>query len=153
MTRFTLALYQNDSEPLNKDAQLKALAKAAQSAAMANAKLLITPELYMSGYKIPDAVEGVAEPQDGAFLEQAGAIARDNGIALLIGYPEQSDEGVYNSAALKDDTGKLVLNHRKLHLSGPYEKAHFITDNNDVQLAEIGGIKVCLLYTSDAADD
>ena len=118
MTTFTLALYQNDSALLNPHAQLDALAKATQSAAMANAKLLITPELYMSGYKIPGEVDAIAEPHDGPFMQQAGVIAKDNGIALLIGYPEQSDAGVYNSVALIDDSGQVVLNHRKLHLSG-----------------------------------
>ncbi len=149
MTKLNLALFQNDSVPANPEAQVAALRRAAESARMANAQLLITPELYLSGYKIPDQVETLSEPVDGALMSQVRAIAKDAGLAILCGYPERGDTGVYNSAALVDSEGSLVLNHRKLHLSGPYEKAHFIVDDNTVQVACIAGVKVAPLICYD----
>ena len=149
MTQLTIALFQNDSAPLDTTAQADALTTAAETASLANAKLLITPELFMSGYKIPGRVEGIAEPIGGPFMIAVEEIARAYRIAILYGYPEQCGEQVFNSAALIDDTGSLVLNHRKLHLSGPYEKSSFQTDNNRVEIAEIGGIKVAPLICYD----
>lgn len=103
----------------------------------------------MSGYKIPDQVASVAEPVDGRFMLAVASIAREAGLAILCGYPEQSAAGVYNSAALFGSDGTLLLNHRKLHLSGPYEKSHFITDANSVQIADVGGVKVAPLICYD----
>lgn len=149
MAQLTVALYQNDSVVLDPDSQAKALRQAAENAAMANARLLITPELYMSGYHIPDQVAGVAEPSDGAFMQSVCAIAKDNGIAIVFGYPEQDERGTYNSAALVSSDGSLTINHRKMHLSGPYEKSHFILDSNVVQVADIDGIKVAPMICYD----
>jgi predicted amidohydrolase len=149
MAKLTIALFQNNSVVLDPEAQCEALRLAAQNAAMANAGLLITPELYMSGYKIPGAVQRISEPQDGDFLQSVSKIARDAGIAILCGYPERSADGVYNSAALVGSDGSPVLNHRKLHLSGPYEKEHFIVDNKDVQVANVNGVTVAPLICYD----
>lgn len=149
MTQLTVALLQNDSHALDPSAQAQALRLAAEKAVKANAGLLITPELYMSGYKIPGKVSGIAEPADGSFMQSVCQIAKDTGIAILCGYPEQGDDGVYNSAALADSDGTLVLNHRKLHLSGPYEKSHFIVDHNTIQIVDIKGVKVAPLICYD----
>ena len=149
MTQLTLALFQNDSVLLDPSAQAVALRKAAEKAALANAGLLISPELYMSGYKIPGQVDDIAEPVAGAFMQSVCKIARDTGVAILCGYPEQAEGGVYNSAALIGNDGQLLVNHRKLHLSGPYEKGHFIVDSNQVQVCDIGGVKVAPLICYD----
>lgn len=149
MTKLTLALFQNNSVPIDPSAQASALRQAAKNAAMANAALLISPELYMSGYKIPGQVDDVAEPVTGPFMQSVCRIAQDTGVAILCGYPEQGDDGVYNSVALIDSDGQLLINHRKLHLSGPYEKGHFIVDSNQVQVADVNGVKVAPLICYD----
>ena len=65
MPQLTLALFQNDSVPLNPSAQLAALDAALGEAARAGAELLITPELFLCGYNIGAKVHEVAEPHDG----------------------------------------------------------------------------------------
>ena len=149
MTQIKIALYQNDSVPLKPQVQVDRLRIATHSAAKQAAQLLITPELFMSGYNIPGQVEQIAEPLDGPFIRQVSQIAMDVNLAILAGYPERVRNGVYNSAALVSATGELLINHRKLHLSGPYEKAEFITGDNTVQIAEIAGIKVAPLICYD----
>ncbi len=149
MAEFKVALLQNDSVRLDSQAQLAALQAAADEASHHAAQLLITPEMFMSGYYIPGRVVDMAEPQDGLFLAAASDIARQAGIALLVGYPEKSRQGVYNSAALIGSDGNLVLNHRKMHLSGAYEKEHFITDTNIPRVAEVSGVRVAPLICYD----
>jgi predicted amidohydrolase len=144
-----IALFQNDSVVADPAAQLEALASAARTASEGGAVLLITPELFMTGYHIPGRVDELAETVDGPFLQAAGAIAAESNIALLVGYPERSDKGTCNSAALIGSDGSLLLNHRKFHLSGPYEKGHFIVDDNEVQVANVGGLKVAPLICYD----
>lgn len=149
MSNPVIALFQNDSVPENPAAQLDALETAASAAATAGADLLITPEMFMSGYYIPGRVGDLSEPVDGPFMQAAARIAAANRLALLIGYPERSSSGTFNSAALLGSDGALVLNHRKFHLSGSYEKQHFIVDDNEVQVAAIAGLKVAPLICYD----
>ena len=149
MAKLTIALFQNDSKPLDTAAQLAALSQAAHTAHLATAKLLITPELFMSGYKVPGEVAGIAQSVDGPFLSEVANLARRNSIAILCGYPEREGDKIYNSAALFDYEGQLLINHRKLHLSGPYEKSEFVTDGNAVQVAEVDGVRVAPLICYD----
>ncbi|MGI9462777.1 MAG: carbon-nitrogen hydrolase family protein [Aestuariivirgaceae bacterium] len=149
MAQLDIAILQNDTVPVNPDAQTAALQRAAHDAAQASAGLLITPELFMSGYKIPGEVADMAQPVDGRYTQAVSAIAKQAGLAILCGYPERDAAGIFNSAALFDAKGNLVCNHRKLHLSGPYEKEHFITEANSVQVADIAGIKVAPLICYD----
>ena len=149
MTELVVALYQNNSVPLNPAAQVDALGQAARNAAEAGAQLLITPELFMTGYYIPGKVSQMAESADGPFIEAVSSIANDAGLAILVGYPELSNSGVFNSAALIANDGELLINHRKLHLSGAYEKSEFILDANKVQVAEIAGVKVAPMICYD----
>ena len=149
MPQVKIALFQNDSVPLDPAAQTEALKSAAREAAGQGAQLLITPELFMSGYYIPGQAQHIAESVGGPFLTSVAEIARSVNMAILAGYPEHAARGVYNSAALVSAGGELLINHRKLHLSGAYEKTEFITDNNQVQLAEVAGIRVAPLICYD----
>lgn len=148
MARLTLALFQNDTSPCNAEAQLGALEAALTEAAQAGADLLITPELFLCGYNIGDQVPAVAETQNGKNLCRAAALSRKYGVCCLIGYAERAGKEIYNSAYLAAADGTMLGNFRKLHLSGPYEKAQF-TAGNDIITAEIKGVVVAPLICYD----
>lgn len=82
------------------------------------ADLLVFPELGLTGYEFKDAreTERYAEPFGaGPTSETLKKLAKRLKMSLVIGYPEYTTRGVYNSAMLATPDGKLH-NYRKLHL-------------------------------------
>lgn len=130
---------------------LRDLDQLAARAAQEGAQLLITPEMYLSGYNIGVAeVRHRARAVDGAYYEAVSQIARDQDLAILYGYPELGEDGViYNSAQLVDETGKLILNYRKTHLYGDVDKAQFSAGDRRSEIAMFHGWKVALAICYD----
>lgn len=148
MATLVIALFQNDSVTGNPEAQLQALDGALREAAEAGADLLITPELFLCGYNIGDQVPQFAEAQDGPSLQKAAALAKTHKVACLLAYAERDGAEIYNSACLLAADGSMLTNFRKLHLSGPYEKAQFVP-GDEVVTAKINGITVAPLICYD----
>lgn len=111
--------------------RLDALNKHAKAASTAHAQLLITPEMYLTGYNIGAAkVTELAEPTDGPMLSEVADIARRYGIAILIGFPELDETGhIYNSVAFIDEQGAVLNVYRKTHLYGDVDRAQFTAGN------------------------
>ena len=148
MAKLKLAVYQNDSAPGDKQVQLERLAKAAVKARENDAKLLLCPELFMTGYYIKDQVNSLAESADGPFIQASAQIAKDNQLMLVFGYPERSEELIYNAAVVINKQGERVCNYRKLHLPGEFENKYFQTDSRFVEF-EIEGIPASILICYD----
>ncbi|MEM8951107.1 MAG: carbon-nitrogen hydrolase family protein [Pseudomonadota bacterium] len=131
--------------------QLKVMAEKAKAAAASGARLLILPEMFLTGYHIgPDAVGALAEPADGPSAAKAASIAAEHGIALLYGYPERGDDGrIYNSALLLDADGSPLANHRKTHLFGDIDKQAFSAGDGPLAIAELDGLKLGILICYD----
>jgi len=130
---------------------LAALDRAAGEAAGLQVRLLVMPELFLSGYNIgPQALRDRAEPVDGPAFLAAAAIAHRRQVALLYGYPELDADGrFYNSAILIDRDGQRLANFRKLHLFGEMERAVFAPGEDPAVLAEIDGTKLAILICYD----
>lgn len=146
-----VAILQGPAEGGEKPRQLAALEEAAKAAARTGARLLVAPELFLTGYNIgADALRELAEPEDGPSAAQAAIIARRHGVALLYGYPERSPDGrLYNSALLLGPDGEPLANHRKLHLFGDMERAVFTPGTRPWTLASLDGMRVGILICYD----
>ncbi|MEM9439054.1 MAG: carbon-nitrogen hydrolase family protein [Pseudomonadota bacterium] len=146
-----LAVYQGGAVGRDVDEQLDHLAEVARHVADRGARLLVLPEMYLTGYHIgADAVAALAEPVTGPSAERAAAIAQATGVALLYGYPERGDDGrIYNAALLIDREGRQLANHRKVHLFGEIDRSAFSPGDGQPTLAEIDGIRVGLLICYD----
>ncbi|MYR39959.1 carbon-nitrogen hydrolase, partial [Streptomyces sp. SID4944] len=94
------ALLQSSGRPGAVEANLKTLDEAAARAAAAGARLLVAPELFLTGYAIGDAVPELAEPADGPGARAAAEIAVRQGLAVLYGYPERDGGRIFNSSQL-----------------------------------------------------
>jgi len=145
-----IALFQTDAEPGKPDRNLDRLERAALAAAGQGASLLIGPEMGLTGYNIgAEAVRTLAEPPDGPYARRVADIARDAGIAILYGYPEQGNGGVYNAAQLIGRDGGSLLNQRKTHLYGDLDRDTFIPGPDNFHLAEIDGLRVGVVICYD----
>jgi NAD+ synthase (glutamine-hydrolysing) len=91
------------------------LLAAANEAHAAGAALLLTPEMSICGYPAEDLVLRAISPRRALRrCEQLAAEAPPE-LALIVGYPERSDDGLFNAAALLRG-GKVEAVYRKHHL-------------------------------------
>ena len=144
-----IALFQGPEHPADVPENLDRLATVAREAAEQGARLLILPEMFLSGYNIgAEATRRLAESVDGPAAQRAAAIAEETGVALLYGYPELAADGqVFNSAVLIDRDGRRLANHRKTHLFGDIDRSAFSAGSDKPTLAKLDdlclGILIC----------
>ena len=113
------------------------------------ARLLVTPELALSGYPPEDLLfhrgfrrrieEGLARLADAA-----------RGIDLLVGYPEYSGGVLFNSAAWLRD-GHRVANYRKQRLPNyqVFDEKRYFTPGESAVAVELDGIRVAPIICED----
>ena len=91
------------------------LLAAANEAHAAGADLLLTPEMSICSYPAEDLV--LREDFTAACQAAVEQLASDAppGLALIVGYPERSDDSLYNAAALLRG-GRVEAVYRKHHL-------------------------------------
>lgn len=115
------------------------------------ADLLVIPEVYLSGYgmnsqKTNDAANYIIKEN---VVEHFCSLARQYSIAILICYPELSEQKIYNSATLIDKKGNCLLTYRKTHLWAENERALYTEGDELSPVVEIDGIKVAVLICYD----
>lgn len=131
------------------DGNIQRIAAAAADAAAGGAKLLIVPELAVTGYGAgPAAFAGLASPATGDVAERLGAIARESGIAIVAGFAEQDGRDTFNSALFTDGIGTNAV-YRKSHLYGDYERNAFRPGVPASVMVELGGIRLGMLICYD----
>ncbi|MBB4716538.1 putative amidohydrolase [Streptomyces luteogriseus] len=143
------ALLQSSGRPGSTVENLKVLDEAAGRAAAAGAGLLVTSELFLTGYAIGDDIGRLAELADGDCADAVAEIATSHGLAIAYGYPERDGDAVFNSAQLISADGIRLANHRKTHLFGCFERDHFTPGDLPVVQAEIDGLRVGILICYD----
>jgi len=113
------------------------------------ARLLVLPELVLSGYPPEDLLfhRGFHRRIDAALMRLAAAAS---GIDLLVGYPEYAGGTIYNTAAWLRD-GAVIARYRKQVLPNYQvfdEKRYFSAGTGPV-VVEIAGIKIATLICED----
>lgn len=111
---------------------LDKLADLAADARRRGARLALFPEAFIGGYprglgfgavigsRTPEGREQFRQYFEGAIevpgpaIDRLGAIARDNGLHLVVGIIEREGGTLYCSVVFLDDTGRLLGKHRKL---------------------------------------
>ncbi|WP_396290454.1 carbon-nitrogen hydrolase family protein [Curtobacterium sp. KT1] len=110
-------------------ANLETVRAAAVDAAARGAALLVTPE-YSSYFtaEIDDRFVAAAQPLDGPFVSGLQDIARDTGVALVVGIAETTEAATTDAATTAGPTrfrntlvavlptGELAATYRKVHL-------------------------------------
>ena len=145
-----IALAQCESRPLDADGNLARLANALDAARERGADLLLTPEMFLTGYAIgPDAVGRLAQPRDGEWARAVSELARSCGVAVLYGYPERVADAVHNSVQLVAADGTPLAGYRKTHLFGELDRSQFHPSDDASPVVEIAGWRCGLLICYD----
>lgn len=117
------------------EAELRSQARAA---AGQGAELMLTPELCVPGFHLFGRAGFQASPSE---VEAAiCSIAREEGLALCVGYAERrldGGEGFWNTAVLVDKTGELRLRYRKHHLWGNEGGLGLTASDEDLEVVEL----------------
>lgn len=150
MNDLRIALWQTP-HPASTAEALQRLDVAAAQARAQGADLLITPEMYLTGYAIgADRVAALAEPADGPLAQAVARIAQRHGIAIVYGYPEHKPNGQpFNAAQAIGPDGARLMNYRKTHLFGDLDRAQFSAGNTASKVFEWRGWRLGLLICYD----
>lgn len=150
MNDLTLALWQTP-HPASTAEALRRLDAACAQARAQGAELLITPEMYLTGYAIgAERVAALAEPADGPLAQAVAGIAQRHGIAVVYGYPELNPHGrPFNAAQAIGPDGARLMNYRKTHLFGDLDRAQYSTGDAASQAFEWRGWRLGLLICYD----
>ena len=118
------------------------VARAVASAAGQGADLAVFPEATLA--RFGSDLRGLAEPLDGEFGTGLAQLARDSGMALVVGVFEPAPDGrVYNTAVAYSGAGDLVAAYRKIHMFdslGERESA-LVAPGSEPVVADLAGIR------------
>src|SRR5216117_3218887 len=117
MKPVSLLLAQTGPKLGNKERNLRQISEQASKARKRNVDLLIFPELHLTGYTMRDEVTHLAEPIPGPSTRKVETLAREHGLHIVFGMPEESEvKGVIHNTALFVGPKGLVGKYRKIHL-------------------------------------
>lgn len=155
-TKFLAALFQGCSKPGQTAANLSCMKEQMRRASLVGASLIIFPELFTTGYHLPEGFSGfrnLSEPRDGPCFQELSAAARELGVAVIYGYPEldRSSGGdvYYNSVQFIDKNGVSLTNYRKTHLWIKGEPEVFTAGSQLPDVVDYDGVKIGLLICYD----
>lgn len=129
-------------------ANLARIERAAREASAKGARLLIAPELALTGYGAGEANRTLAEPADGPSTQKLQAVSAAAGIAIVAGFSEKAGGRVWNSAVFVDGKAAPVV-YRKSHLYADYEKTLFEPGLPAATTVDLDGLKLGLLICYD----
>jgi len=117
MKPVSLLLAQTGPKLGNKERNLRQISEQASKARKRNVDLLIFPELHLTGYTMRDEVSHLAESIPGPSTRKVEATAREHGVHIIFGMPEESEvKGVIHNTAVFVGPKGLVGKYRKIHL-------------------------------------
>ncbi len=122
---------------------------AVKQAKQAGAKLVITPELALSGYPPADLLlrEMFCQACNNALADLAEAI---DDITLIVGYPSSQEGKLYNAASVIQ-RGKIIHTYYKriLNKSPFFNESYYFDPGTESCVFELGGIKFGIAICAD----
>ncbi len=113
---FAMALAQLNPRLGDVAGNIDRLAKARVEAAKNGAAVIVTPEMYLSGYPCDDLVLRDDFMRDvAAGIERLATITADGGPAIIVGAPHVKNGHIFNAVFVLDD-GKKVAHRDKVNL-------------------------------------
>jgi 5-aminopentanamidase len=121
------------------------------TAAARHVEVLVTPEMFTTGYGLrPNEVARFAEDAGGRTETAIAEIARRHQIAIAYGYPERASGGrAYNAATLVGSDGVVRGRHRKVHLFGDLDRSLFVQNPRPPTAFDFDGARTGMLICYD----
>jgi predicted amidohydrolase len=151
MKPVNLLLAQTGPKLGNKERNLKQISEQASTARKKNVALLIFPELHLTGYTMRDEVYHLAESIPGPSTRKVETLAREHGVHVVFGMPEESEvKGVIHNTAVFVGPKGLVGKYRKIHLPthSVFEERRYYRPGQEASVfkTDIGTIGLSICY-------
>ena len=153
MPPFFIALSQSNPVlgDLSKNADL--IAKAAQLASAKGAKLLLTPELSLTGYPPEDLLlrDAFIQAVDQQLALLTKTLAAYPDLRVIVGHPKRIAAGLQNVASVLY-RGEIIASYAKQKLPNHevFDEVRYFVPGSDACIFEIDGTKVGLIICEDA---
>ena len=141
-----IAILQAQSVTGDYTKNIERLEKYVWQASALGAELLITSEMFLSGYVLKDQTEHMATTLP---LTQVQAIAKQYKMGLMVGAPRKTEQGVFNSTYLIDEQGQVLNVYDKTHLFGEIDRAQFIAGDKEAVMTAYHGVNIAMLICYD----
>jgi 5-aminopentanamidase len=160
-TTTRVAAWQCQPGSLDVAGNLRRLDDVCASAAAQRVEVLVTPEMFTSGYAITRAgVLRLAEDAGGPTEAAVAQIARRHHLAIVYGHPERarddsasedsaSKDRAYNAATMIGPDGVVRGRHRKVHLYGDLDRGQFAAGARRPAAFDFDGGRVGMLICYD----
>ncbi len=111
----------------DKEANFATLQHYARDAAEQGAKMIVTPEGFLDGYTANvnlrkdytiEKYFAMGEAIDGPMMLRVAELSHELKIYIAIGFAERHEGKMYNTVAVYDPSGKLILRYAKTHAPG-----------------------------------
>ena len=118
MERIRIACGQFDAKPGDKGHNLAKMEAQIAEAGRRGCRIIVFPEMAVTGYLPETEMPALAEPLEGACVSRISSWAKQNGISVVFGYPELDEKKNirYNSFVIANDEGDIATVYRKIHL-------------------------------------
>jgi predicted amidohydrolase len=151
MKPVSLLLAQTGPKLGNKERNLKQISEQASRARKKNIDLLVFPELHLTGYTMRDEVSHLAESIPGPSTQKVESIAKEHGVHVIFGMPEESEvKGVIHNTAVFVGPKGLVGKYRKIHLPthSVFEERRYYRPGQEASVfkTDIGTIGLSICY-------
>jgi 5-aminopentanamidase len=143
-----IAIVQEDSILEDKTRNLQKAFRLVRSAGEQGAKLILFPEMYLTGYSVEENIQRLAEEVPGPSVNRLAKLAERNDICICMGLPEKSpaSQQLFNSLVCLSNRGEIIAVYRKLHLFD--EEKKLFTPGDELQIIDtaIGRIGLLICY-------
>ncbi len=153
MTPFHIALAQINPVVGDLSGNAKLIGDAAAVAHRSGAKLLITPELALTGYPPEDLllrpafIEAAADSLD----QLRAALAAYPGLAVVVGHPQKTLQGLHNAASVLRD-GQCIASYAKHELPNNevFDEVRYFTPGSAPCVFDVEGCAIGVIICEDA---
>ncbi|KJC63115.1 nitrilase [Agreia bicolorata] len=143
----TIAGLQHAGVPGDVEANLAIIEHAARDAARRGAAMLVTPEMFVTGYNIDGSLDDLAALD---LTARVARIARSVGIAIVAGLPLPKESGgIYNALVVVDSAGVELTRYRKTHLFAELDRSLFHAGDALADPIDVGGVRLSFLICYD----
>jgi NAD+ synthase (glutamine-hydrolysing) len=149
MSKHTIALAQISPALGDLERNLALHEKTAEEAIGRGARLLVFPELSLTGYFLKDIVSSVALPLNSPVLDRLRDLSRR--IDLVVGLVEETAEHLFYNAALYLSVGEILHVHRKVYLPtyGIFDEQRYLAEGGRIRTFRSGIGRAAILICED----
>ena len=144
-----VAVYQTSPKLLDLNANLEDVIEKIRDGRSKKAKLIVFPELALTGYFVGQRFHEVALRLDSKEIKEL--VAATKGTAAVVGFIEESPSMNFYNSALVAQNGKLLFTYRKLNLPnyGVFEERKLFASGKHVPVFKLNNFNIAVFICND----